>query len=208
MKTFKTAFIICSLLWASFAQAKSSPKKAAAKTSTKVGMQVMVNAYMNRVKGVTYTIVKKDLKNGYMKYKAKFNTGQITQGEFAYYITRDGREMLATTTMMCMQACKTVLEFFAYRNNKLVTLNQQINGLPNMDRFHKAVSKLIKAYMSKNEKNRQAKGEMGLYSEHICLPQQGTDILVKKVSRVDNKTIPVSKLAYDYDTGKFSYLKL
>lgn len=208
MKTLKITLIACGLLWASFVQAKNSPKKVEAKTSTKVGMQVMVNAFMNRSKNVTYTIVKKDLRNGYMKYKAKLSAGQITsQGEFAYYTTSDGREMLATTTLICMQACSTVLEFFAYRNNKLIKLNQQIVGMITMNKFHGAVTKHMRKRMSQNEKNLQAKGEMALYSEHINLPQHGTTIFIQKASRVDNKTTTVAELRYNYYTGRFTFVK-
>ena len=207
MKTFKITLIACSLLWTSFAQAKNSPKKVVAKTNIKVGMQVMVNAFMNRSKGVTYTIVKKDLRNGYMKYKAKFSSNQISQGEFAYYTTSDGREMLATTTLMCMQACSTMLEFFAYRNNKLITLNQQIVGMITMDKFHTEARKHISTRMSQNEKNRQAKGEMALYSEIIKLPQHGTTIIIQKDSRVDRRATTMAELRYNYNTGRFVFVK-
>lgn len=190
------------LLGASFAQAKNTPK-----TTTKVGMQAMVNAYIKSRTGGTFKITKKDLRNGYMKYKSSYTNNMLNFGEFGYYITSTGMEMLAVTTTFCMQSCGTGLEFFVYRNNKIQALNQQIVGMIDMPTFQNKLNKHVEATMSQKEKASRARGDMGLFSVYIKLPQHGTTILVEKDSRVDNKTSVVAELRYNYNTGRFTFVK-
>lgn len=171
----------------------------------KTGMQAMVNAYFVR-QNVKPTIVKKDMANGYMKYKVMTSTNQLIQGELAYYVSSNGKEILAATAVMCMQACGTSLEFYAMHNGKLTLLPNQITGM-DMEAFAGAVSAQIKARMSQNEKTRQANGEMALYNEIINLPQHGTTIYIKKDSRVDKNTVVVAELRFNLANGKFKFVK-
>ncbi|EAY29558.1 hypothetical protein [Microscilla marina] len=181
---------------------------ATAKPKARVGMQALVKAYFNSPTqaNVKFTITKKDLHNGYMKYEASYTNQSITRGELAYYVTNGGQEMLAVTTLMCMQACSTLLQFYGIQQGKLTLLPNQIVGMT-MNDFGNRVNQLIKTKMSANERQRQAQGEMALFSDITSLPQHGTTIYIKKDSRVDRNSIVVAELHFDLTTGKFRFVK-
>lgn len=179
---------------------------AKATPTTKVGMQAMVKAYFATQSGTKFSITKKDLNNGYMKYKAVSANHQVPQGELAYYVTTGGQEILAVTTLFCMQACETMLQFYGMQNGKLELLSNQIEGM-SMDALSNVIQKQISAKMSANEKQRQAQGEMALFSQITSLPQQGTTIYIKKDSRVDRNTVVVAELRFNLTTGKFRFVK-
>ncbi len=179
---------------------------AKATPTAKVGMQTMVKAYFATQSSAKFTVTKKDLNNGYMEYKVAYTAHQRSKGELAYYVTSSGQEILAVTTLACMQACGTMLQFYGMRNGKLTMLPNQVVGMT-MDALSDAIFKQVQAKMSANEKQRQANGEMALFDQITTLPQQGTTIYIKKDSRVDRNIVVVAELRFNLTTGKFSFVK-
>lgn len=76
-----------------------------------------------------------------------------------------------------------------------------------MDALEEAINKQTQAKMATNEKQRQAQGEMALFSQITTLPQHGTTIYIKKDSRVDRNSVVVAELRFNLATGKFSFVK-
>ncbi|OJJ15831.1 hypothetical protein BKI52_36545 [marine bacterium AO1-C] len=199
MKTIKKTLFVTALLGLFNLSLQATP--------TKVGMQVMVNAFFKHYNGgKTPKVIKKDLGNGYMEYEALQNGYKLNYAlQFAYYLTNSGKEILASSTPNCMQSCASMLNFFQMVNGKLQEIPDPIVGM-GPRAFYARIGEQAQIHMSANEKSRQDKGEMALYSTMIYLPQHGTTILVKKESRVDRNQIVVAKLRYNLSNGKFNFV--
>ncbi len=189
---------------------EETSKKADEKSSEKaekVGMQALMDAYFKRT-GEKPTFTKKDLANGYAEFTTEGTPKGIPVSQFAYYITKDGKEILAVTIPQCMQACSTSLLFFEMMNQDLVENNDKIEGMTDMNQLMEVVREHYKSKMTADEKQKESNGEMALYDEIISLPQQGTTIKFNKRSTRSQNTQTVAELQFDEQSGKFKFVKL
>lgn len=170
------------------------------KGAQKLGMEALIEAYTKKT-GAKITLTKKDFANGYAEFEFEGAIKLVCQ--FAYYLTQDGKEMLAVTIPQCMGGCSTMLLFYTMLNGELSENQDMMEGFADMNAFKVSLRDI---FMTEADKKRMQSGDMTPIDQILKLPQQGTSIAC--IKNFMGKEQKVAELQFNAKTGKFKLVKL